>query len=66
MRISEAFLQSADSTVIETARIADLISGVTANTLERLWSLLDAAAETDLPSNYLSQDAVSAIQGMKG
>ena len=65
MKISDVFPQDADNTVFELANIAELIRGFAANTIERTWTMIDSAAETDLPSNYLSQQAVFAIQGIK-
>lgn len=33
--------------------------------LKKAWSILDAASEKKAPSEYLSQNAISAIQGIK-
>lgn len=36
---------------------------LTANTVKDIWSVMDAAAEKPVPSQYLGAKAISAIQG---
>lgn len=37
---------------------------LTEATLKKAWSILDAASEKDSPSEYLSPNAIKAIQGV--
>jgi hypothetical protein len=46
-------------TVKATARLAEAA-------LKKAWSIMEAAAEKKPPSEYLSQNAVRAIQGAAG
>jgi hypothetical protein len=39
------------------------IGKVVEGTLKEVWSLLDAAAKKDKPSDYLTPQAISAVQG---
>ncbi len=40
------------------------VAKVAANTVKDVWSVMDAAAEKPVPSQYLGAKAVQAIQGV--
>ncbi len=40
------------------------VAKVAANTVKDVWSVLDAAAEKPMPSRYLGQKAMRAVQGI--
>jgi hypothetical protein len=43
--------------VVTTAKVVE-------TGLKKAWSILDAASEKKAPSEYLSKDGISAIQGL--
>ena len=55
---------SLESTAAKASRdVMDSTKRVTETAIKKAWSILDAASEKKLPSEYLGQRAISAIQG---
>jgi hypothetical protein len=46
-----------------TDKIIKRAPEVAESSIRKIWTILDAASEKELPSEFLSRDAVRAIQG---
>jgi hypothetical protein len=60
----EAFDQAIDETAQVATDVVKATAKLTEAAIRKVWSILDAASEKKPPSEYLSQDAIKAIQGV--
>jgi len=56
MSLEAMAIKTVENVAKQTTQLAEA-------TIKKVWSVLDAASEKKAPTEYLSQQAISAIQG---